>query len=166
MANQITHYIAQIASHLTPYLTTVSMARVGVLLFVLVADFGFRRFVYGRSDPLSFSLLIYSFLLVASDSFLKILSVPTSDVQPPPRGLIPGLVYLALFVVIFLLATLAHQGYKLAQEEKIQAYLRTLLPKNADQTAVREVLEKLATTMIEPDAFEILPSRRKSESNT
>jgi hypothetical protein len=133
------------------------IAIVGVLVLVLVIDFVFRRNVYNRSDPLSFSILGYSVLLVVPIVFLRILegikTDPTIHVEMSNIGLLIGaFVYIVLLFVVFPMATNAHKDFLLAQGKRITAYLHSL-PLEAPQSGVLEALEALGKSMIEPDVF-------------
>jgi hypothetical protein len=139
------------------------IAFVAVLVLVLVIDFVFRRNVYNRSDPLSFSILGYSFLLVVPIVCLRIVegikTEPSLHLEMSNVGLLIGaFVYIVLLFIIFLMATSAHKDFLLAQGKKITSYLRSL-PLTTEQAGVLEALEALGKSMIEPDVFVRNPAK-------
>lgn len=138
------------------------VATVAVLALVLVIDFVFRRDVYNHSDPLSFSILGYSVLLVVPVAFLRILqgikTEPSLHVEVSISFLIAAFVYIVLLFVIFPLARNAHRASILAQERTITDYLNTLRPANA-QNGVWGALEALGKSMVEPDVFQRNPAK-------
>ena len=121
-----------------PEYTTI-FAALGLLIvllgIVLTIDFFFRQDVYDRSDPLSFAILLYSFLLVATDTGLNIMSqITAKDVNVPL--IISGACYLAVVYVVFQFAKFAHKKFKKAQVDKIKKYLKSIRASSSAPDAV------------------------------
>jgi hypothetical protein len=133
----------------------IAIAPVGVVILVLLIDFVFRRDVYNRSDPLSFSILCYSLLLIVPTVLLKILAAIRAQPErhdAPPSLLISAIVYFVGLFIIQFFARNAHKALLQAQEKRIAAYLRSHWPTHA-QSDVRDALEALGNSVIEPDVF-------------
>ena len=99
-----------------------------MVVLVLLIDFVFRRDVYNRSDPLSFSILCYSLLLIVPTVLLKILAAVRAEPNrhdAPASFLISAIVYLVFLFIILFFARNAHKALLLAQEKNIANYLRS-----------------------------------------
>jgi hypothetical protein len=129
-----------------------ALATLLLLIFILLFDFTVRRNLYNRSDPMSLTLMLYSFLLIVADGLLRILREISSG-RSDSRLLILSLIYLALFFVIFLTVNTSHKNFQYAQERAVKTYLRTLSQVTQAPEAVWRALEVLGTEIIEPDLF-------------
>lgn len=142
---------------------TLFLTALAVLLMlgvVLIIDFFFRRDVYNRSDPVSFALLLYSFLLVSSDTGLNIVrQITGKDVNL--SLVIAGAIYLGVVFAVFQFAKFAHKNFKAAQDDTVREYLESIRSSATAPDAVWRALEALGTSAIEPDVFLQQKTKRK-----
>jgi hypothetical protein len=123
-----------------------------VLGVVLTIDFFYRRELYNRSDPVSLSLLGYSFLLVLSDAGVNFLRQIRTH-QFDGFFLTAAVIYLGTVFGVFQFAKGAHRNFKLAQEKRVRDYLAGLQRTITAPSGVWRALEELGTGTIEPDVF-------------
>ena len=111
----------------SPYFKLAATAFVVVI--VLLTDFSYRRDVYNRSDPLSFSILGYSVLLITPTVFLRFLDVIKIDSNtrliqidwaPISVLLFSACFYFALLFIIFSFLKKDHN----VREERPQGFFR------------------------------------------
>ena len=130
-----------------------------VLAVVLIADFVFRMEVYNRSDPVSFSLLGYSLVLVVSNALLAIVKNFCAARQAGVKDalqieyLIAVVIYFVGLFIIFLLAKRTHRDLQEAQAEKIRGYLDDKKPGVQQPAAIWHVFQDLGAGTLEPVVF-------------
>ncbi|MFZ1700745.1 MAG: hypothetical protein WBO10_03540 [Pyrinomonadaceae bacterium] len=152
---------------LSGYLTLETLVPVGTVGVVLFLDFIFRRVAYNRSDPLSFSLLGFSFLLVVTDVSLKVIEIFDKRKDPNYSGaddiilVLIAFAYVLSTIVIFYLAKIAHVAFQNEQQKLIHNYLENLRNTNPTGNGVWGALEALGKNMIEPDLYENNPAKRE-----
>ena len=129
--------------------TLLSLVVLGVVLLI---DFFYRRELYNRSDPVSLSLLGYSFLLVLSDAGINMLKQIRTH-QFDGFFLTAAVIYLGCVFGIFQFAKGAHRNFRLAQEKRVRDYLASLQRTITAPPGVWRALEELGTGTIEPDVF-------------
>lgn len=139
---------------LLTYADSRSLLTVAVLVVVLLGDFLFRRNLYDRSDPLSFSILGYSFLLVIPIVLLQMIHGGKRNETEQNIAFL----YILCFFIIFLLTREAHKRLIAKQQERVVSYLNGLRrTANANNMIVADgvwdALEELGKWMIEPIAF-------------
>ncbi|HMH45129.1 MAG TPA: hypothetical protein VK557_16685 [Pyrinomonadaceae bacterium] len=123
-----------------------------VLGVVVTIDFFYRRELYNRSDPISLSLLGYSFLLVLSDAGINMLRQIRTH-QFDGFFLTAAVIYLGSVFGVFQFAKGAHRSFRQAQEKQVRDYLAVLQRTITAPSAVWRALEELGTGTIEPDVF-------------
>jgi len=131
------HYFLKLG---VPALTVI------MLVLVLWLDYLMRKDIYNRADPLSFSLLFYSFVLVVTDLGVKLVQLLRGN--PDNKFFYIASGYLLLGLIIF-----------------VDDYLDRLRKNPVVGANVPEdfwpALKRLGKDMVEPDAFRNSKFKRK-----
>ena len=150
-----------------------------VLVAVLLVDFNFRKDVYGRSDPLSFTLLNFSIVFVLSDTLLKFLRSFEQGTELTLKEFVGVIIFLVAYLVFQPFARRAHGDLIEAQRNNLSKYLTDLRraiassqsnapasqanPQNRqlNQDSLWNAIEQLGKTALEPDLFNSNRTKKK-----
>lgn len=135
-----------------PGIPTEAVITLALLFFVVALDFAFRRGVYDRSDPISLTLLVYSFFLIIANSSLEI-SRSYRTGRLDVRFLSALFAYITFAYIIFFLARTVHREFRYEQEKAVRNYLASISATTEAPIEMWRSLEALGASMIEPDLF-------------